>query len=213
MDLCGYDMCGYEAVARVRRVFKDYDVLGDPRWPLSQLRKISAQYVRSLADMSEMDKMFLVRLMLYEAFRRQWLKVKDDEKKRGEFEHIVTLMRCHERGDTNVENTLLLTTVENDISLIALAQGYETQLSFRFLKVNGGIAAKMEMRSFVKTEDEEVIETLKMMQKEFIEADDDEELPETITLVKEAEFRIPLSAFCSRKVEDSSASTATNEPK
>ena len=139
----------------MRNILEQYDSLGDPCWPLSQLRNISAEFMRSLSasyrGMGPGAKLMLVRLMLYEALRLQWQAVKHNENEQRMFEHVLDLMRAHEVfEDSSMEGARLLTATENPITLTALDEGYDTQLSFRYLSKNGSVEAKMEMRSIVR---------------------------------------------------------------
>ena len=157
-------------------VIEVYDSRGDPRWPLSQLRKISVKFMRSLSasykDMDKLDRMSLVSLMLYEALLRQYRAVQHNERRQRKFEHVLELMRHHEMFEGASLAALLLTTCTSPMTIAALDEGYESQLSFRHLCKHGSFEAKMEAMTFINPNYEEVRDGLTEMQTVFNQAEE-----------------------------------------
>ena len=103
------------------------------------LRAVSKSY----PNMSSDEKWNLCRLAVFESFLRLWREYEHNEKGKKKLKHVMELMKTQELHEGGFVNGVqVMTHIGCPMYEQALKDGYESQESFRQLKIHGSIEVR-----------------------------------------------------------------------
>ena len=141
----------HELIRQILTVLENFNISGDPTWPLRQMRDWFLTYIRALRhrylgmDIDEITR--LAKQIVYEAFRR-YVEVNTPRKLR-KFTWLVTQCELIEADDTPeyFRPRCSLFLPQGSITIQALRAGWGTWENFNLLRQRASIEAMCEMQT------------------------------------------------------------------
>ena len=171
----------HEAVRRLHEMFDTFKPSGDPAWPMRTLRDVMNDLNRTYSlryhAMSELERITVVKLVLYEACRRYVQAHENNQETIAKYDLIVNLCRAYEqqeqgictmwryferpRGEDEGSETCWLSSQN-------VKKGYEHSFPYKNVQEYASVDAQSEIATVLHENEEKVTEVLQRMRNEWL---------------------------------------------
>ena len=149
----------HEYIRKVMEVFQTFEHEGDLTWPLRQIRELSVTYMRAVMmrykNVTDVEAHELTKLFLFEAAKRHEYDL--DEDMRFKYDLLVELSSKIEDTEDGICSSLRLFD-KGSLTRPKLAEDYEGNESYQWLKLKGTFEGTMEIMTVLRENSELVHE-------------------------------------------------------
>ena len=141
----------HEAIRQMSQILSDFDLNGDPTWPLRSIREVCLDYMRALsaryANMSPEVRAALVRLVVFESAKRHIWSLGTDTEGLRKYEAIWALSNEIETNESGICSECRFFTSE--LRTDEIEKGYLACSAYRFLAECADPVSKFEMQTIL----------------------------------------------------------------
>ena len=170
------NMKPHEAMRQLMQILSDFDMNGDPQWPLRSMRDVCLDYMRALSarygNMEPEVRAALVRLVVFEACKRHIWSLHTDTEGLRKYEAIWAFCNEIEMNESGICCEGRFFTSELRTSEIE--KGYVACSAYRFLAERGDPVSKFEMQTILLENEPQVRARTSAIQAELLRVADEQ---------------------------------------
>ena len=165
------NMKPHEAVRQLMQVLSEFDMNGDPQWPLRSMRDICLDYMRALSarygGMAPDVRAALVKLVMFESCKRHIWTIHGDREGLRKYEAIMACSQTIEENESGACRECRF-FCSGELKVESLERGYLACEAYVWLGQHGDAVSKYEMQTILLENEAEVRNRTTAMNNEFL---------------------------------------------